>query len=281
LHAPLGKQVGTQIVQAKPSTVATSLSSHISTWIASLSHMCSCSSWTGCCSSGYGQSVDRGHHADSHAELTVNHVSFREPPRQHGASLPSSGHAAVGASLPSSGLATVGMRHLPQLRQLPQLDKIVSMSHTEKAHAKKCLHEEVKAFTERALYGEDCHVVNAASGQVAPAKYVIDEKLAKMTITPVDQRIPAVTCQLQRLRFVGEHRRGLAEAGDHITAAARSHLTPDLLSRLAVLEFDVDGETHALAVLVLLPSSMECDHFVMCVNVLRHFAQQSQQSTLG
>lgn len=200
----------------------------------------------------------------------MNHVSFKEPPRPHG----------YGMNSPNPGREVVGLRQLPQVRQLPKLDQLGSMSQAEKSHAKMCLQEEIKAFTERALYGENCEVVNAASGQVALARYAIDSNLAEITITPTDSRIPPVTGQLQRLRYVADKRRVLDDSEAHITPAARARLTEDLISRLAALEFDVESETHALAVLVLLPSSIERDHFVMCLNVLRHFAQQAPQSAL-
>uniref|UniRef100_A0A7S1FFU4 Uncharacterized protein n=1 Tax=Noctiluca scintillans TaxID=2966 RepID=A0A7S1FFU4_NOCSC len=162
---------------------------------------------------------------------------------------PQGGHKEVGTSAGLSSARMIGSQRCDE-QQIP-----------EKAR----LQELVKEFAKRAVRGVPCTLVEADNGRMYPASYHVDQWLKKLTFKPDnlgDRRRVVDMTQIQEI-FDYEGATSMFLLSGAIALGVEDR------DRLLVIKFS----DNTPSVFLLEASSAERDRFIMCMKILRIFAQ--------
>ncbi|CAJ1419688.1 unnamed protein product [Effrenium voratum] len=150
---------------------------------------------------------------------------------------------------------------------------VAAKAPQEKKHAstppeKARLQEFVKDFAKCAIRGVPCRVLDPKTGQTEEAAYFLDPQIQRMMLKrPQTPETVLASIRVENIKDVVDADAGVSQAISKAEA-----------DRLAVLTFR-NGEP---SIFLLEGTVVDRDRFVMCVKILRLYAQmQAQRATEG
>lgn len=144
------------------------------------------------------------------------------------------------------------------------------MTPEEKAEEKTRLQGLVKNFANKAVQGVRCSFVDADTGAVSPATYLVDKSLSQFTVKSDGGR--KESCRLSQIQDV----HSIEFGNELLPADVLAKLDEESKQRLVMVRHRCEGEG-AGRLCVLESTAAEKVKFHTCMRILRLYSQQSSQ----
>jgi len=148
------------------------------------------------------------------------------------------------------------------------------MTPEEKAEEKTRLQGLVKNFANKAVQGVRCSFVDADTGAVSPATYLVDKSLSQFTVKSDGGR--RESCRLSQIQDV----HSIEFGNELLPADVLAKLDEDSKQSLVMVRHRCEGEGGG-RLCVLESNATEKVKFHTCMRILRLYSQQSSQPAHG
>eukprot|EP00929_Paragymnodinium_shiwhaense_P118569 TRINITY_DN90483_c0_g1_i1.p1 TRINITY_DN90483_c0_g1~~TRINITY_DN90483_c0_g1_i1.p1 ORF type:complete len:234 (-),score=45.22 TRINITY_DN90483_c0_g1_i1:89-790(-) len=159
-----------------------------------------------------------------------------------------------------------------------------SKANADTSQQKFRLQEFVKDFAKCAVRGVKCHVLDGHTGEVITVSYGIDPDLRRLTLRrlPVKSELdtPYAELELSHIKdvhdFDAAFALGKVTSAEHLPEVVSSKVdTVDLKERFIMILPEAAGSSMDGPLFIMEASSVDRDRFIMCMKILRLYAQSS------